>query len=180
MDRIQLTQNKIMNKWSWVVRFLFAALIFIIHSNSLSAQNALSISSTGSGSFDFKSVYRPGGEPGFFSDDSKWLNYTVLLKNNDINCSVKIQITSGHIPDGVRIKVRALNCAGFNRGNPGIPVGDVDLSMQPKVLIDNIGTCFTGSGNYSGHQLIYTIEFDDFERVKSELSALTVLYTISQ
>ncbi|MCX6256439.1 MAG: hypothetical protein NTW49_00825 [Bacteroidia bacterium] len=143
------------------------------------AQNRLSVSSTGSVYLDFKTSYLAGQKNLFMIDDSKWLNYTILVTPNEPTYSISVQIVSGIVPSGVDIKLKVLPCTVSGKGIPGTPVGEIRLSHIPQVIIDNIGTCFTGSGTRTGHQLIYSVDIKDYDKLQAQGTAIYLLFTIT-
>ncbi len=154
--------------------------MLMLLSNSSEAQNRLSISSTGSKSLEFKPVSRPGHELKFFEDDTKWLNYSIVLDQNEPSYSVSVQIVSGKVPDGFDLMLTASEYVGSNQCKAGIPVGKIKLSNTPQVIIDNIGTSYTGAGPRVGHHLVYSVEIRDLERLRDNFPTISLLYTISQ
>ncbi len=165
-------QNKIL--------ILLISFLILQVANITLGQNLISVSSTRLKSLNFIPSYRAGLSPNFLIDDTKWINYSVLVKQSDPTCSISVQIISGTIPDGVNIMVKAMPYVGSSRGKHGISIGKIKLSHVPQVLIDNIGTCYTGIGTRVGHQLIYTVDIKEFEQLKSGTPAINLLYTISQ
>lgn len=158
---------------------LVLLLLIVLNLNSY-GQNSLTISSSRSQSLDFTPFHSPGQPPKFLIDDTKWLNYTIIVKPNQPTCSISVQIVSGMIPDGIEIKLKAGNYEGTSSGKPGIPTGEVILSHVPQVLIDNIGTSYTGADSGVGHQLTYSIDVKDFERLQAENGSINLVFTIGQ
>lgn len=163
-----------------IYRLIFITLLIMAVNSLASGQNQLTISSTAMVSLDFKVVYRAGQPSRFLIDDSKWLNYTVIVGPNDPSYSISVQIVSGSVPDGVDIKLKAGKYNGTSQGRPGSPRGEISLSHIPQVLIDNIGTSYTGAGPMVGHRLTYYVDIKDFERLQAEGTSISLLFTLSQ
>ena len=120
---------------SIIINFL---LLFSVQ--YMAAQNRLWVSSTHSLKLDLKSSHRAGGAPSFMVDDTKWLNYQIQLEPSQSSYSISVQIASGSLPDGFRLKVKASDFVGTNGGDTGNPTGEIYLTHQPQILISNIGT----------------------------------------
>jgi len=159
--------------------FLIFILVVTVFLKS-TGQNRLTISSTRSVSLDFKPLYQAGQPTRFLVDDSKWLNYTILVKPNEPACSISVQISSGMIPEGIDIKLKASPYIGTSQGDPGTPTGEISISHVPQVLIENIGTSYTGAGAKIGHQLTYSVNIKDYERLQAVGSSIYLLFTIGQ
>ncbi len=119
------------------------------------------------------------------SDSSIWLNYSsVRSQSGEPNRSIYARITSGSVPSGLRLRVKAMDYSGSGDGGLGRP-GNANgrvLNNSDKRVVKGIKTCYTGDGAGNGHQLIYTLEFrnNQYSRIDfSESGAVTVLYTIS-
>ena len=115
-------------------------------------------------------------------NSSLWLNYTAIINENEREISAKI--TSDNLPDGVTLKLK-VNAAVAGKGKLGEIVSEdpVNLSGTQLSIINGIGSCFTGDGTGSGHQLTYSLEMDDdsYEDLESgEEYSATVVYTISE
>ena len=62
----------------------------------------------------------------------------------------------------------------------GTSAGKVKISEEPRPIITGIGSCFTGDGVNMGHELTYSVEITDFNKVRSETDKVfTVVYTIT-
>jgi len=88
-----------------------------------------------------------------------WINYSSIIGNSsDPSRSVSVVISSGNLPGGVDLKVQASNDAGNGGGSVGLPVSQLTLGSSPQTLISSIGSCYTGNGVGSGHQLTYILD----------------------
>lgn len=144
------------------------------------SQNSVSISSTQSLEMNFSTPVNPGNKFSIITDENKWLNYNIALQPDDPTVSITVEIISGIIPQGLQLQLEASTVQGAGGGTPGTPAGKLTLSSQPQVIIENIGTCNTGTGAYFGHQLTYNLSISDYAAAQSSLSAVEILFTIVQ
>lgn len=143
------------------------------------AQNSISISNTNSVSLNFTAPFIVGLLENTVSDNSKWLNYTTSVMPPESTLSITVEISSGTVSDGMELRVEAGTCTSCE-GNPGLPTGQVIITNAPQVLINNIGTCSTGSGINFGHQLTYSIVITDFALIRASSPSVNLIFTISQ
>ena len=114
------------------------------------------------------------------TDDSKWLNYSSSLASNATSRSISVQVSSGSIPTGLDLCLEASAYTGNGDGETGYPTGKLILSKTPQVLLSGIGGCYTGDGTYNGHQLTYSIQFNDqYDFDFSLASTIEVTFTIT-
>lgn len=144
------------------------------------AQNTVSISYTHSMEMNFIAPVNPGDKISIITDENKWLNYDITIIPPDPYVSITVEFASATIPQGLQLQIQAGTFQGSGGGTPGTPSGKLMLSDVPQVLIDNIGTCNTGSGAYLGHQLTYTLSITDYAVAQSSLSDVEILFTITQ
>lgn len=87
-----------------------------------------------------------------------WLNYSSVKSTSQFPTrDIEVAITSGPLPNGVQLDVAASPYSGSGDGTMGTPTGPVTLTSAPQVLINGIGSCYTGDGVNNGHNLIYTL-----------------------
>lgn len=113
-------------------------------------------------------------------DSSLWLNYTTLTGTSNPKKDVYVKISSGSVPDGFNLRVKALSDVGNGNGGMGNPVnGWISLTSSDQKIIQNIHTGYTGKGHQNGHQLIYNLQIDDLSSVDADDQAsLEITYTI--
>jgi hypothetical protein len=100
---------------------------------------------------------------------------------------ITARIASGVVPTGTQLKlISAPSTTTNSGGNLGIPASTpVILDSTDKLLIDNIGTCYTGTGMNDGYRLTYTWEPNtqagQYGLINSTTSdiTITVVLTIS-
>lgn len=155
----------------WLL-FLFSSILTI-------AQNKIAISRRAPISLDLSNIYNAGAKGQVMADNSQWLNYTILIEDADPRVSISVDISSGRVPPGMELYVEAKPYKGFSRGRMGSPTGRVRLSNMPRVLIDNIGTSYTGSGRNEGHQLTFYFEITDYSKLEPGIHSIYVQYTIN-
>lgn len=86
--------------------------------------------------------------------DNTWLNYSSIVENGTTNY-ITAHISSGSLPADVTLDVLIGTYAGSGAGLLGTSIGEITLSSYPQNIITNIGSCYTGMGINTGHQLTY-------------------------
>ncbi|MFT5724532.1 MAG: hypothetical protein ACI9JN_001651 [Bacteroidia bacterium] len=115
-------------------------------------------------------------------DNNTWLNYSCGLRPNGSYRKVYVQITSGTVPDGLKVYLRVKNLRKAGVGRYGRRYSSrITLSNQPQIVVNRIGGGCTYRGRTFGHQLIYTLKLDDIDDlvVEDTKTYLTITYTIS-
>jgi hypothetical protein len=114
------------------------------------------------------------------NNESLWINYSSAMKNLKSSRSIVAEISNGNLPEGIQLFLKASDYSGRGKGKLGHPTEKINLSSQPKPIITEIGSCFTGDGVNNGHQLSFSIAVTDYSKMRStqELD-FTVLYTIT-
>jgi len=113
-------------------------------------------------------------------DGSKWLNYTSAISVGGNSRSITAQITSGSLPEGIRLTLQASNSAGGG-GATGATTGIINLSNNPQTIISGIGRSYTGMGTGSGHQLIYGLSIVDYTKLDADANQnVQVIFTITE
>lgn len=157
---------------------LIATFIFMY--NMSFSQNRISVSNRSPIYLDFSRPVAPGAPKQSIIDDSQWLNFTSLVNINDPTLTITAQVVGGTLPEGVELIIEALPYRGMSKANNGVSSGKVKLTNTPRVLISNIGTCYTGNGRNEGFQLRFTFRITDYSKLKAERTALYIEYTITQ
>lgn len=155
-------------------------LLLVSFNSELYAQNKLAISKKAPIYLDFSTVHNAGMKGQIMADDSQWLNYTVLIESAEPSVSISVSVASGSVPEGMELYVEASRYKGFSRGRMGSPIGRIRLSNMPRVLIENIGTSYTGSGRNEGHQLTFFFKVTDYSKLEPGVNTVYVQYTINQ
>lgn len=159
---------------------LIICLFFLIAPEGVFGQNHLAVYGSRSFAIRSHSGTRAGYAPEGIKDDSRWLNYTILMKDQEPHYAITAQLIAGEVPKGTVIRLRAGSYFGPGEGKTGIPTGEIILSETPQVIIEQIGTSHTGNGLNVGHQLFYTIEIQDFAKFEEISSSIHILFTITQ
>lgn len=111
-----------------------------------------------------------------------WINYSSIIRNSSHRRKI-VAVIQGELPKGVQIRVEASDATGIGKGQRGSSVGSVKLSKQPKEIITNIASCYTGKGPSNGHFLTYQLEFDESEDNYSQLAqaktSCNIVYTLT-
>lgn len=109
---------------------------------------------------------------------TKWLNFTSAVA---VGGSRKItaQVTSGTIPNGLRLKLSLSNYTGSGAGTLGSPVSSAYLSTSAQNIVTGIGGAYTGNGSNNGYNLTYGLEINSYSQLRHNASTtLTITYTI--
>jgi hypothetical protein len=107
-----------------------------------------------------------------------WLNYSSTTANAGVNTvSVKSDVT---LP-GIALKVLAGSDNAAGAGAVGTPESIITLTTSDQVIIDDIGTCYTGTGTSKGHNLTYSLATTAYNLIKYTASptSITITYTIT-
>lgn len=108
-----------------------------------------------------------------------WLNYTSSMAFGKPPRSVNVQVTSGTIPPGVNLKLRAMPYSGSGKGLFGVSTGEVNVTTNPEVILSGVGRCFTGTGK-NGHRLEYRLEISDFGSLSlTQAANVQITYTLT-
>lgn len=159
---------------------LISVALILMLSHASDAQNKLSIENYKPVFFNMQSLFSAGASGKIAADATQWLNYTTLVDEKEPKISITVQIASGKVPPGMELRIRADGYKGLGTGKSGHPTGDIVVTEEPKVLIENIGTCYTGSGINEGHQLHFSFVITDYARIEPGLASIYLQYTIVQ
>ncbi len=119
------------------------------------------------------------------SDNSLWINYTSIVDVTNSESRTITAQTDAATP-GYILTVQAGTGAAAGGGDEGDPVsgGAVTLTnASASVLVENIGSAYTGNGANAGHNLTYTlapatgVDFGSLDHTVSQ--DVTVTYTIT-
>ncbi len=160
--------------------YIIVLLIILLLQGCLYAQNSISLSNRSPKYVDFKPSYNQGDSKQIIIDDSQWLNYTTLVDPSDPTISISVEIANGSVPKGMELEIDASSYIGKAKGKAGIPNSKIKVTNIPRILINNIGTCYTGSGRYEGHKIIISFKIVDYSKVQTGLHSIDLLYTITQ
>ncbi len=116
------------------------------------------------------------------SNDRIWVNYSSIVNGKEHKRKVTAKI-QGEIPAGLNIYAEASEYTGPGEGALGKPAGNVALSHRPTDIIVDIGSCYTGKGQNSGHYVQYRLQRDPSSGNYGSLSQLQtsiqVVYTLT-
>lgn len=120
------------------------------------------------------------------SDNSTWINYSSIVgSQNESNRFVSIQISEGTVPDGLNLLVKASQDVGKGNGEMGTPIeSEQILYKNPIKIVENIGSCYTGVGVNSGHNIKYELVLSDEENAYGNLDfdqsqTISITYTLT-
>jgi len=159
-------------------RFLEALIIMLIITIPLNGQNSVSISKKKAVSIDLSNLAKTALTGKSYQVNTNWLNYTAMVSPTESTLSISAEVASGQVPSGFKMFIEALPYKGLALGEHGLPTGKIQLEQIPRVIIDNIGTSFTGAGPEVGHQLVISFEVEDFSLIEPGLSFLFIEFTM--
>lgn len=119
------------------------------------------------------------------SNTDLWINYSSIVnRRTEPSRDIKVQITSGKIPAGMVLQVKAGQDAGRGDGKTGAPAGTINLDATAQSLITGVGSAYTGNGKGSGHQLTYRLALSDENGAYSKLdldesASVSIMYTLT-
>lgn len=109
-----------------------------------------------------------------------WINYSSAVASWGGKRSIVAQVINGNLPSGLSLFVQASSYKGKGKGEFGSSVGKTAISSQPRPIVTNIGSCYTGNGLNNGHSLDFSLDITDFKKVTAmEATEFTILYTIT-
>lgn len=110
-----------------------------------------------------------------------WINYTTVNQSGKTK-RITAKVKAGNLPKGIIVKVSLNSITSHGAGEKGVPQGTIELTQQGpgEIVVDNIGSCYTGDGPEKGINLIYEIETDDveFDKINSGVEQVEIIYTI--
>ena len=114
------------------------------------------------------------------SSEDHWLNYTLSLPNGAPSKQLLVQTDGTTLPPGVDLTLTAAAATPRDYGNPGTPTGEVVLSANPAVLLQNLTGYATGNGTNLGHRLVYRLRVQDYAQLDvDQNTTVVVLFTIT-
>lgn len=168
-------------KQTHINKLLWILLIFFITSSFVSsAQNTVSIYSSSSISLDLISPFIAGAAVSNVSANTSWLNYNIVHTPPEPTFSITVEISTGTVPDGLELRIEAGTYTGPGGEQPGTPTGELVITNEPQILVNNIGTCNSGSGPDVGHQLTYSYIITNYSQLSASSGTINILYTIIQ
>lgn len=159
---------------------LFVLIALTLISQVVWAQNSLSVSDRSSVTIDLSALIAAGKNTEMVADNTQWINYSLEVNPADPSASISVAIASGNIPNGIELYMQAGYYTGQGRGKAGRPTGKIRVDHVPKVLINDIGTSYTGHGKHQGHQLILSMVITDFSLLQPGDYTLYIQYTLKQ
>ena len=112
------------------------------------------------------------------SNSDLWLNYSSTTAAKATNTvSVNIDATLA----GVDLNLEASKDNGQGDGTVGTPTSKLTLGPKDQIIIDAIGTCYTGDGVKAGHNLTYSLNTNNYSDINytPKPTSIVVTYTIT-
>ncbi len=149
----------------------------------------LSIQSSSGSNIVFKGKAEPvAGKAVLFNEtnNSIWINYSSIIgSKSEPYRVVTVQISDGEILKGLNLYVKASEDVAKGDGKVGNPIDEKKvLTHNPVVIINYIGSSYTGVGVNRGHNIEYSLEVTNKKDLYSKLNfdkaePLTITYTLS-
>ncbi len=188
------------------VTFLLAAILFLGVSNIAKAvatgdkktdshnlyirvDKQAMVSVVGSGTtdlrFESEAISKVGGEVTFKAtngNNSLWLNYSSIVSSQGTN-SISASISS--LPKGLKVQVVAsAKSADGAKGQTGTGKTAYLKTGTGATIVDDIKSCYTGTGERFGHKLVYSVVADgeDYDKIVEAAGGqpFVVTYTITE
>lgn len=115
------------------------------------------------------------------SNGTIWLNYSSIVSSpGGLHPVRKVTVQSNaNPPAGIAFSATASNDAGLGGGVVGSTLGNVSIDNTVQDIIQNIYSCYTGTGPLKGHQLTYNANVPTGNFAYSQLRAGSTLMTIT-
>jgi len=115
------------------------------------------------------------------SDSSLWINYTFIRGGlTRPKGHIYTKISSGSLPSGMPLKVRAKSATYHGIGLLGSPTSQLTLSYTDQKIISNVRTSYTGRGINKGHNLVYELDVTNYSLANyTSPIVLTITYTLT-
>jgi hypothetical protein len=115
------------------------------------------------------------------TNDNFWLNYSSIVSSGNKNNSISVE-TDQELPTGMTLVLEVGEDQKQGKGKEVKVSENIELSTKAATAIDGIKSCYTGSGVKKGHNLKYTLKFEDeaYEDLTATDIDLTITYTITE
>jgi hypothetical protein len=118
-----------------------------------------------------------GLKPDPVKDNTTFIRYTSTVSSGGIRALTARWGADSFAPAGCSLHLKAIPSG---RSNEGISRGEIALSLSPKTIVSEIGSCVTGMASGSGTQLEYTLSVQDPQKlVAGETSFVTIVFTLT-
>jgi len=159
---------------------LLIVITFIAQVGWAQNNNNVSVSNQSPISIDLSAVIAAGMSTEIVADNTQWINYSLEINPAEPFATISVAIASGNIPSGMELYMQAGDYKGPGHGKIGRPTGKIRVDHVPKVLINDIGTSYTGHGKHQGHQLTLSMVITDFGLLEPGDYTLYLQYTLKQ
>lgn len=94
---------------------------------------------------------------------------------------ISASISGGSLPPGTMLTAVSAPCTVTNSGGIlGTPVTPpVSLTTSNQRIVNNIGTCYTGSGDTDGYQITFELKPSNYGQIIAGTYNVTVMFTVS-
>jgi hypothetical protein len=116
---------------------------------------------------------------------SVWLNYSSIVTGaSGAHPKRKVTVQSNvNPPAGIAFSATASIDAGAGGGTVGSTLGNVSIDNTVQDIIENIYSCYTGTGVNKGHQLTYNANVPTgslaYAQLKAGTTVMSITYTLT-
>jgi hypothetical protein len=119
------------------------------------------------------------------SNATVWLNYSSIVSGPSGAHPVRKVTVQSNVnpPAGIAFSATASADAGAGGGTVGSTLGNVSIDNTVQDIIENIYSCYTGTGPLKGHQLTYNANVPTgslaYAQLRAGSTAMTITYTLT-
>jgi hypothetical protein len=119
------------------------------------------------------------------SNATVWLNYSSIVSGPSGAHPVRKVTVQSNVnpPAGIAFSATASNDAGAGAGTVGSTLGNVSIDNTVQDIIQNIYSCYTGTGPAKGHQLTYNANVPigslAYAQLRAGSTSMTITYTLT-
>lgn len=160
---------------------IIVIFLFFIACDVTYAQNSISVSNQIPQYMSLDPNYYEGNPPKLTFQYSEWINYTTLIDYyGEPAFSISVQLVSKHKPKELELRAVANPYKGLSREGVGKTTGIKTVSRSARVLIDNITTCYSGSGRGQGHRTMLFFSVPNYIKADTGTYKINVVFTLRQ
>ena len=155
--------------------------LLLIACSGAYAQNSVSLSNEIPQYMSLDPNFYEGNPQKLTFQFAEWINYTTLIDYyGEPSFSISVQLVSKHKPKGLELRAIAGSYKGLSREGIGISTGIKSVSQSARMLIDNITTCYTGSGRGQGHRTLLFFSVPNYIKADTGTYKINVVFTLRQ
>lgn len=162
-------------------KIVVGLFLFFMACTGTYAQNSVSVSNQIPQYMSLDPNYYEGNPQKLTFQYTEWINYTTLIDYyGEPAFSISVQLVAKHKPKGLEFRAVANPYKGLSREGVGNTTGIKTVSRSARVLIDDITTCYTGSGSGQGHRTMLFFSVPNYIRADTGTYKINVVFTLRQ